>query len=205
VFTADLLDHLEDTLCIDTTRIYATGKSNGGGFVNYLACHPISTRFAAFAPVAGAFYEGFGANGPACQPARSPQPILEIHGYNDSLISYFGDPSHHGGALPKITDWASDWAIRNGCSDGEGPSATPEVDGKVIYYSYPCDTYHYAVYGADHVWESTIGNADTERYEYGPSPINATSKIIDFFNKIQLPSNLARNLQSAQPSSFRDL
>ncbi|KAK3333447.1 ferulic acid esterase [Cercophora scortea] len=56
-FTAAILDTLEREHCIDTARIYATGKSQGGGLVGQLACDPVlSKRIAAFAPVAGAFY-----------------------------------------------------------------------------------------------------------------------------------------------------
>ena len=119
-FASDLLDHAAETYCIDTSRVFATGKSNGGGFVNYLACHDISSRFTAFAPVAGAYYTGFGADGADCKPARSPQPILEMHGYNDTTIAYYGDADHNGGALPAVLDWARDWAGRNGCPGSPG-------------------------------------------------------------------------------------
>jgi poly(3-hydroxybutyrate) depolymerase len=48
-FTNDLLDHLQSEYCIDRARIYANGKSVGGGFTNLLACSPVGARFAAFA------------------------------------------------------------------------------------------------------------------------------------------------------------
>jgi poly(3-hydroxybutyrate) depolymerase len=58
-FTMDVMDELEQNLCIDTDRIYATGKSEGGGFAGMLACNATSSaRIAAFAPVSGAFYPG---------------------------------------------------------------------------------------------------------------------------------------------------
>jgi polyhydroxybutyrate depolymerase len=53
LFTSDLLNKLQQDLCIDNQRIYATGFSNGGGMVNLLACK-LSKRIAAFAPVSGA-------------------------------------------------------------------------------------------------------------------------------------------------------
>jgi len=51
-----MLAYFKTNFCIDTSRIYATGKSNGGGFVgNVLACDPaLSKEFAAFAPVVSA-------------------------------------------------------------------------------------------------------------------------------------------------------
>lgn len=181
-FTSDLLDHAAEILCIDTTRTFATGKSNGGGFVNYLACDKdISARFTAFAPVAGAYYLGLGADGSDCQPSRTPQPILEIHGYNDSQIKYEGDAMRSGGSLPAIMDWLNDWAVRNGCSSADAMPLSL-LDGEVNEYIYPCRTYHYAVYDADHVWESTVGNSDTEKYAFGPSAMNASSVVMNFFS-----------------------
>jgi poly(3-hydroxybutyrate) depolymerase len=53
-FTSDILDKLENDYCVDKARIYSSGKSNGGGFTNTLACDPVlSKRIAAFAPVSG--------------------------------------------------------------------------------------------------------------------------------------------------------
>lgn len=37
-FSAAILDDIESRYCVDTNRIYATGKSQGGGFVGVLAC-----------------------------------------------------------------------------------------------------------------------------------------------------------------------
>lgn len=37
-FTMDILDDIESQYCIDTNRVYATGKSDGAGFVGVLAC-----------------------------------------------------------------------------------------------------------------------------------------------------------------------
>ena len=51
-FVNMLLTRLQDTFCVDPARIYATGFSNGGGFVSVLACD-LSSRIAAFAPGLG--------------------------------------------------------------------------------------------------------------------------------------------------------
>jgi poly(3-hydroxybutyrate) depolymerase len=57
-FTMEMLDHFEERYCIDSSRVYAAGKSNGGGFTNLLACDAAaSKRIAAFAPVSGAYYQ----------------------------------------------------------------------------------------------------------------------------------------------------
>ncbi len=108
-FVRDLLDHLEATLHVDATRVYATGKSNGGGFAALLACR-MADRIAAVAPVAGAYYPMV----PDCQPSR-PMPVLEFHGTGDPVIAYDGDAKK---GVPPIPAWLSDWARRDGCTRG---------------------------------------------------------------------------------------
>ena len=78
VFVSDLLAYMRGHYCIDDSRIYASGKSVGGGFVDVLACSPShGGDFAAFAMDAAALYtEADGKSN--CQPARSPLPILEL-------------------------------------------------------------------------------------------------------------------------------
>jgi poly(3-hydroxybutyrate) depolymerase len=49
LFTSDLLAHLQSSYCIDSSRIYANGKSVGGGFTDLLACSLTGNHFAAFA------------------------------------------------------------------------------------------------------------------------------------------------------------
>lgn len=98
-FVLELLDHLETTFNIDTSRIYAAGKSNGGGFTGLLACDPEATkRIAAFAPVSGAFYLTQNQTLPACTPSRTPIPILEFHGWKDTTIPYLGGINTRGNA-----------------------------------------------------------------------------------------------------------
>jgi polyhydroxybutyrate depolymerase len=105
-FTNDLLDELERTLCVDERRVYATGKSNGAGFVGILGC-VLADRIAAIAPVAGAFYP----NGIDCTPSR-PMPVIDFHGTGDVTIPYLGDADR---GLPAIQDWVAGWAKRDRC------------------------------------------------------------------------------------------
>ena len=177
------LDTLSSTFCIDSSRIYCSGKSLGGGFCNVLACSPtLSTRFAAFAPVSGAFYTGNAPDGSDCHPARSPLPILEFHGLNDTTIPYESE-TRHGVRLPGILDWLARWAGRNGCGVGEKPDVTSDHDGNVLRYSYSCHTHHYAIKGLGHDWPSTTPNGDNDKGTY----IDATPIIMEFFNKVQKP------------------
>lgn len=185
-FTSDLLEYMRDNFCIDNTRIYATGKSNGGGFVGTLACAPQGADFAAFAPVSGAFYTD--ANGTDCTPARSPLPILEFHGADDTTIPYAGGRGA-GGQLPSIPTWLSRWAVRDGCSAPPTNTTVDEYGGVVHHTSYNCRGYKgivqgYKIDGLAHVWPSTESNPDNKGV---PTVIEATKVIIDFFNDYTKP------------------
>ncbi|KIW96643.1 uncharacterized protein Z519_02034 [Cladophialophora bantiana CBS 173.52] len=98
VFISDLLNYMRDNYCVNNSRIYASGKSIGGGLVDELACSPgHGGDFAALAMDAAAIYTE--TDGCGCRPARSPIPILELHGTNDNTVNYNGDTSH-GAPLP---------------------------------------------------------------------------------------------------------
>jgi polyhydroxybutyrate depolymerase len=109
LFISDLLSRLQSQLCVDPTRIYAAGFSNGGGFTAVLACR-FADRIAAFASVSGEYYPQPGG----CDPAR-PVPILEIHGTADVTVPYLGSRRLH---YPSVSAWVSGWAQRDGCRAG---------------------------------------------------------------------------------------
>ncbi|KAI5266520.1 hypothetical protein E4T47_08285 [Aureobasidium subglaciale] len=71
-FVQALVANISSQYCVDTSRVFAVGMSNGGGFVNVMACDPVmSTIFTAFGPHSGAFYTKTGdANTP-----RKTEPI----------------------------------------------------------------------------------------------------------------------------------
>ena len=77
-FISDLLDYVESNLCVDTSRVYAAGVSNGGGMAALLACQ-LSARFAAFASIAGGY-----SSLPPCQPTN-PVRSIEVHGTADGV------------------------------------------------------------------------------------------------------------------------
>ncbi len=77
-FVRELLDHLERTYCIDRSRVYATGFSNGGFLSSILGC-TMADRFAAVAPVGG------GRLTTACDPPRGV-PVIIHHGRKDTIV-----------------------------------------------------------------------------------------------------------------------
>lgn len=135
-FTSSILDEVEARYCIDTDRIYATGKSQGGGFVGVLACdEEMSTRIAAFSPVSGAFYvSDYGdvcdpetVPIEPCSPGRSDIPILDFHGLDDETINYYGG-KRKGGCLPTIPHWVQTWAEQDGLGLHNETSNVPGAD-----------------------------------------------------------------------------
>ena len=81
-FVSKLLDTLFKARPIDTTRVYATGFSNGS-LLCYRLADQLSKRFAAIGPVAGdlVYYPW--------NPSK-PIPIINFHSYLDQNIKYFG-------------------------------------------------------------------------------------------------------------------
>jgi len=119
-----ILDSLRSALCLDDSRIYSTGMSQGGGMTNLLACNATTSNlFAAYAPVSGSYYYPYpgGAVGTCrpdkdklpCAPGREDIPILAFHGGDDQVIAYEGG-DRRGACTPDIPYWAEQWAQRNG-------------------------------------------------------------------------------------------
>lgn len=76
-----LIDALEDRLCVDPRRVYATGFSNGGSLAFRLGCD-LSTRIAAIAPLSGSYRAQR-----ACPRSRGRMPTLEQHGDDQFAVS----------------------------------------------------------------------------------------------------------------------
>lgn len=106
-FTRSILDKLQAELCVDRTKVYAMGMSNGGGFASLLSCR-LPDRFAAYAVVAGAMY----SPGGQCTPPQ-PAPMISIHGDQDPIVPYDGSPLRN---LPPVENWAATRARMNGCN-----------------------------------------------------------------------------------------
>jgi polyhydroxybutyrate depolymerase len=81
-FIRDLLNHLERTLCIDASRIYAAGISNGALFSQRLAC-ALPDSIAGVAAIAAFIY-------PLGCASDAPVPIIAFHGTADACVPYGG-------------------------------------------------------------------------------------------------------------------
>jgi polyhydroxybutyrate depolymerase len=95
---AKTLDAVERVACIDPSRVYVSGISNGGFMATVLAC-----RMAGRIAAAALFAPGVNGIG-GCSPAR-PVSVLEVHGTSDPIVPYRDIPGFVAG-----------WAKRDGCA-----------------------------------------------------------------------------------------
>lgn len=158
-FVAELLTRLDADLCLDPTRRWAVGHSNGGGLVGILACET-PQRFTAFAAVAGAFY---GTKSP-CNPGVAVK-LLEIHGDDDRTVAYLGSTKSGLAVFPPIQEWLADWAARQGCS----PMPTTEpttgaLEGEKQEWACPEPAVltHVRLPGGSHAWPDGAASAIVE-------------------------------------------
>ncbi len=180
-FMNAILDRLERSTCVDTSRVYATGLSDGALFTSLLAC-TMTTRFAAFAPVAGIVVPT------PCRPGRAVA-IVGFHGTADPTLPFNGGPATapsqpldlHGPGYPANVQA---WAVKNGCNPA---STDTQVTAHVILRTYRCPpgaaVEFYIVLGGGHAWPGSQFSAIK-----GPSTneINATDLIWDFFRHHRL-------------------
>ncbi|MFF4412249.1 alpha/beta hydrolase family esterase [Streptosporangium sp. NPDC001559] len=179
-FTATLLNTLENNLCVDQRRVYATGKSNGGGFTGLLACR-MADRIAAIAPVAGAFYLGTRDN---CSPTRAVS-VIDFHGTNDGTIPYGGDTDRD---LPDIQSWVFEWVVRNDCARRASyQSVSPDIAISLWgNCTEDAEVEHVAIDGGGHTWpgaQAESGGSGTTT-----QTIKAHEVLWDFLLRHQLPS-----------------
>ncbi|KAG9952732.1 poly depolymerase, partial [Aureobasidium melanogenum] len=207
-FTLELLANLSSTYCVDTNKIYAAGKSNGGAFAaNTLACHPkASTIFAAYGGMSGAYYQGDSeedckaeAVPIPCDSSRPLTPLFTTHGDSDDTIPYDGGPRRDR-CLPSLPHYMTAWSELDGF--GTLNRSTSLYHKDVTRYDYGNKTYpgihiHYKVHDLGHYWPSLdVG-----------SPFDATPLLLEFWNKWPLdavsttPSATSTSSSSASATS----
>ncbi|KAL1707874.1 Alpha/Beta hydrolase protein, partial [Schizophyllum commune] len=181
-----ILDDVISTLCIDVTRIYISGKSNGGGFTNRLACTPdINRRVAAFGLASGAYYPQ-SLVGDACKPGR-PIPIILTHGDADTTVPYHGKPNNGDSTEPDIDNFVEDWAERNGYSFVPTTHSKPHDQTNLWAwggFGAPGQVKRYRVTGMGHIWPTTVVGSDKEGLS---APFNLTQQdLLPFFEQYTL-------------------
>jgi polyhydroxybutyrate depolymerase len=127
LYVSDVIAHVGSRVCMDNTRVYATGFSGGGRMSSLLGC-AMGSRLAAIAPVAGLRFPS-----PCSGPAV---PVLTFHGLADPQNPYGGHAPGRGAEWEEsVPDAMAGWARRNSCKgdvildDPPGPLSTMRYDG----------------------------------------------------------------------------
>lgn len=100
-YLTTLLDHAEQMLPIDTSRVYFFGHSSGAFMAYRMACDRAS-RITAIGVIAGGDY----ASEFSCFPSR-PVSVLHLHGTADDQVPYAGVAGLYAGAVESTQRWAS--------------------------------------------------------------------------------------------------
>jgi polyhydroxybutyrate depolymerase len=185
-----LLDRVERASCIDSSRAYATGVSNGGGFTARLGCE-MADRLAAIAPVAG----GYGALA-SCHPDR-PLPLLEIHGTEDDVVPYGGSAPGETGRdahFVSVSRFLRRWTALDGCRGG--PKVTTVRPGVTRVSWAHCAggsvVQHLKLAGTDHGWPgshwSEAGRKNASP-AHDPTGLDGADAVWDFLSRFRLPSS----------------
>jgi polyhydroxybutyrate depolymerase len=202
-FVTAMVDQVESTQCIDTSRVYATGLSNGSFMTSLVACS-MADRFAAVAAVSGLL------SPTNCHPARRI-PVLAFHGTADPILYFnggvgtaalnraFGKGGPSGSAAPAAPTPVNlhgkgypanvqAWAVRNGCDPA---STDTRVSSQVILRTYRCPAgtgvEFYIILGGGHAWPgSTFSRAIDSITGFTTFQINASDAIWQFFRRYRL-------------------
>lgn len=147
-FIDALINDLSSSYNIDSTRLYATGFSNGADISFTLGCF-LNNRIAAVAPVSGLMLSNPSSN---CNPAN-PLGIMIIHGTLDNSRPIGGIDGYYA----SIDETISFWSNLN--STSLSPNITPyTADGlNIELYSYTGQDNtvyieYYKVIDGDHIW-----------------------------------------------------
>lgn len=132
-FVPSLYNTLESQLCIDTTREFGAGESNGGMFTYQLGVD-MASRLAAVVPEFGSFQLGHN------EAPKTGVPILEFHGTKDTTVPANKSASGDGYFYTTVQDIyyggkynSKGWRSSNGCSGS--PSHYPtSYDGQYSLY-----------------------------------------------------------------------
>ena len=131
-----LMADLKSKHCVDTRRVFATGKSNGAFMVNALACHrPGLLR--AIAPVAG--------GGPSTSncPSGPGVAAMIVHGSADQVVPI------------RSAQWSLEyWLWRNGYRTG---SPVPTQPTPCVSYPGTAQAVLWCQHGGAHTWPSWAG------------------------------------------------
>ena len=186
-----LIDRLDEELCLDLARVYATGFSIGAAGTSVLGC-VLDDRLAAVAPVGGVV----AGLGDTCNTER-PVSVLAIHGINELDVSFEGGApdwflslAMKDGSQVRDSEWGR-WLVSVGLRDtvpdrvattavGYGCESEPVIEplGNAQHYVWACPdgvAVELVAHDGGHVWPSSTDGRTTEQliwdfFEQHPMP-----------------------------------
>lgn len=194
-YTLAVLDDLAKRAAIDTTRVYASGLSNGA-MMAYRVAAEASDRIAAVGAVAGTMATLKFA------PKR-PVPVIHIHSTQDHIARYdggFGLPTSIADTRTlnsSVEDSLRKWLDFNGCAltpstleTVGGKVGTPDANHTAIRRIYgPCregvEVVLLQLSGAGHVWPGGIRDYMPDLLGTGTAVIDANAELWKFFSRFR--------------------
>jgi len=198
-FITAVIDDIASVVCVDPSRIYAAGFSNGGFMAQRLGCE-LSDRIAAIASVSSVL----GIPPEDCKPTR-PMPLMMLNGTSDPLVQYKGGqptgwslifPGSTPPTFRSVDETATFWLKQNGCSEATERSfekgdticdTHKECDGGSEFTLCTIDGGGHAWPGGDNspfgaalpLIQTFLGKVSTS--------MNGSQEIWDFFKRHPLP------------------
>jgi polyhydroxybutyrate depolymerase len=158
-FVKALLDDLSHLISYDTSRVYATGISNGGFFTARLGCEA-ADRIAAIGVIAATMAA---PEAERCAPARRVS-VVTMHGTDDPIVPAEGGKitAGDGGYILSVANAAQTWSRVDACGAQPDVAYEPDIadDGTRVRR----ETYNgcaggaavvfYFIEGGGHTWPS---------------------------------------------------
>ncbi len=203
-FVRALLDQIESTTCIDTSRVYASGFSDGSFMVSLLAC-TMSRRITAIGAVSGLQL-------PTPCPTTRRVPVITFHGTADPIVFFNGgigtatlgrlfgqSPATTAPATTTTTALANlngagipatvrGWAKKDGC---DGRATNTRLDSQVVQRTYRCPpgagVVFYIILGGGHAWPgSAFSRSISAITGFTTFQVDATTTMWSFFKRFAL-------------------
>jgi polyhydroxybutyrate depolymerase len=205
-YVQTMLQKLPRLANIDAKRVYACGISNGGFFVQRLAC-AMADKIAAVGVVASSMT----SSTPGLMSSARPVPIVFFLGSEDPLLPW-GDgrtkglgnlgealglsgigsidsPAARIGGLLPVPEMIGFWTSHNNCSSSPNtvqmPDSNPRDGTKVKRETYGSgDVVLYVIEGGGHTWPGALQlNSLTELCGATSQDIDASELMWDFFQR----------------------
>lgn len=202
VWLEALIDKIGRDTCIDQTRVYAGGISNGGLESSILSCK-LPDKLAAVGLVAGIVVPE------QCKTAP-PKPAIVFWGKRDCVLPFYGGlgpclmgpktatvpasrPPADIAGVPPVEDTVAAWAGRNGCAPAPAATRVAEHVEKITYTGCRQDAAVelYVISNGGHTWPGSKPAATRDKDPDAPNGIttmevDATTLMWAFFQRFQI-------------------